>query len=461
MHIKERSRVVSDLSLLHLSAWIRRQGAVLRLYRLLPEAWRTGVSGFLGRRASEGARFERTPSWQRALPCQVPLRRANVGVGMMGASPGVNLVGYLRGQFGLGESARMYARALIEAGVDVSLYDVDLDLPHGWQDHSLEEWIGVDLPHPTTILFVNPDYLGAALDQIGRERLAGQHVIGCWFWELERVPDDWLPAIEQVDEIMVATDYVEQAFRRATDKPVLRVPLPLDGIVDSGLERRDFGLDEDAFVFLVSLDFNSWFERKNPLAAVEAFLLAFSADQTHVRLLIKTSNGFRYPEKFHALLLAAGKDSRIVVRDDVIDRAHMGALQRCCDAYVSLHRAEGFGLGLAEAMFLGKPVVGTAWSGNVDFMNDGNSCLVDYDLVPVLEGQYSASGGQRWADADAAAAAACMRRIVADPGFARSIGQQAAQDIRRSNSPAAAAKTIVDRLWTLNHTSNAASGDLI
>lgn len=457
MHVKESSRIGPELGLLRLSAWIRRQTAVLRLYRLLPESWRARVSAYLGRRASAGARFERTPSWQRAVAGRVPLRRREAG-DAVGA--GVNLVGYLRGQFGLGESARMYARALIEAGVDVSLYDVDLDLPHGWQDHSLEEWIGTDLPHPATILFVNPDYLGPALDLIGRERLSGQHVIGCWFWELERIPDDWLPAIEQVDEIMVATRYVEQAFRRATDKPVLRVPLPLDGIVDSGLERRDFGLDEDAFVFLVSLDFNSWFERKDPLAAVQAFLLAFPEAEANVRLLIKTSNGFRYPEQFHALLLAAGQDKRIVVRDDVIDRAHMGALQRCCDAYVSLHRAEGFGLGLAEAMFLGKPVIGTAWSGNVDFMDDGNSCLVDYDLVPVLDGQYSSSGGQRWAAADTAVAASCMRRIAGDPEFARSMGQRAAMDIRRSNSPVAAAKIIADRLRSLQQTSNAESGEM-
>ena len=383
MHVKENFRTGLDLSLLQFSAWIRRQSALLRLYRLLPRSWRARISDLLGAQASQGARFKRTPSWKREVPFRVPLRRADAVT--IGA--GVNLVGYLRGQFGLGESARMYARALIEAGVDVSLYDVDLDLPHGWQDESMEDWIRADLPHQTTILFVNPDYLNAALDRIGRDRLSGQHMIGCWFWELEQIPDDWLPAIEQVDEIMVATDYVEQAFRRVTDKPMLRVPLPLDGIVDSGLERRDFGLDEDAFVFLVSLDFNSWFERKNPLAAVEAFLLAFPPTQTHVRLLIKTSNGFRYQEKFHALLLAAGKDRRIVVRDDVIDRAHMGALQRCCDAYVSLHRAEGFGLGLAEAMFMGKPVVGTAWSGNVDFMVEGNSCLVGYELVAVLEGQ--------------------------------------------------------------------------
>ena len=111
-------------------------------------------------------------------------------------------------------------------------------------------------------------------------------------------------------------------------------------------------------------------------------------------------------------------------------------------------------------MFLGKPVIGTAWSGNVDFMDDSNSCLVDFNLIPVLEGQYSSSGGQHWADADIASAASCMRRIATDPEFARSMGQRAVRDIRRSNSPAAAAKIVIDRLRALQHTSNAASGDM-
>lgn len=430
-------------TLLNLRAWLRRQAFLLRAYRLLPTGLRAHVSGLFGSRVSAGARFERTAAWQR------PVADENHSEGLVEAAGvadvSVNVIGYIRGQFGLAESARMYARALIGAGAGVRLYDVDLGLPHGWDDHSLDAWISEDVPHRTCIVFVNPDYLQQALDSIGRERLAGRYLIACWFWELERVPDDWLPAIEQVDEILVATRFVEQAFRKVTSKAILRVPLPLAPVSDSGLERADFALEEGKFIFLASFDFNSWIERKNPRAVMEAFRLAFGDDRDDVRLLIKTSNGFRYPEQFHSLLRAASSDPRIMVRDEILEREHVRALQRCCDAYVSLHRAEGFGLGLAEAMSIGKPVIGTAWSGNVDFMNADNSCLVDYTLVPVPDDGYP-GGGERWAEADAGHAASFMRRLVDEPGYAATLGANAARDILETNSLSNAGRIMVERL---------------
>jgi glycosyltransferase involved in cell wall biosynthesis len=127
----------------------------------------------------------------------------------------------------------------------------------------------------------------------------------------------------------------------------------------------------------------------------------------------------------------------------------MRALQRCADSYVSLHRAEGFGLGLAECMALGKPVIGTAWSGNLDFMTNANSCLVDYRLVPVGEGEYQYAEGMQWAEADVDHAAACMKRLVDAPGFASSLGAQAGVDIRNRLSPSGAARAIAGYVESL------------
>lgn len=430
-------------TLLSLRAWLRQQGLVLRVYKWLPAGVRARVASLIGSRVSAGSRFQRTAAWQR--PVANAIHEGDLAKTAAATDVSVNVIGYIRGQFGLAESARLYARALIGAGADVRLYDVDLGLPHGWDDHSLDAWIGQDIPYGTSIVFVNPDYLQQALDSIGKERLTGRYLIACWFWELERVPDDWLPAIDQVDEILVATKFVEQAFRRVTDKPILRVPLPLAPVADSGLERADFALEEGKFIFLASFDFNSWIERKNPRAVIEAFRLAFGGGRDDVRLLIKTSNGFRYPEQFHSLLQAASTDSRIVVRDEILEREHVRALQRCCDAYVSLHRAEGFGLGLAEAMSIGKPVIGTAWSGNVDFMNADNSCLVDCTLVPVPDGGYP-GGGERWAEPDAAHAASFMRRLVDEPAYAAALGAKAARDIGETNSLSNAGQIVVERL---------------
>lgn len=271
-------------------------------------------------------------------------------------------------------------------------------------------------------------------------------MIACWFWELEIIPLEWLPALDIVDEIMVSSSFVEAAFRRVTNKPIFRVPLPLDDVPDSGLTRKDFGLRSDAFIFLVTFDFNSWLDRKNPFAAIEAFIRAFSPERDDVQLLVKSSNGYRYPEPFLRLLKATSRDLRIVVRDEVIDRHHVHAVQRCADAYISLHRAEGFGLGLAESMRLGKPVVATAWSGNVDFMDERNSLLVDYRLVPVEPGQYPHSQGQRWAEANIDQAATCMRRLVDEPGLAERIGNQARKDIHEKLSSQAVADCLIGRL---------------
>ncbi|MDQ1094686.1 glycosyltransferase involved in cell wall biosynthesis [Xanthomonas sacchari] len=441
-----RRRGPKGLLLLNLSAWIRQRSGLGVLYRKLPLSWRVGAARLLSAPSAESVRFQRTPAWERlshsagAGPV-APMRAA--------AGPGVNILGYVRGQFGLGESLRMYARALIEAGVPVRLFDIDLGLPHGWDEHSLDAWVGDDLPYPVSIIFVNPDYLERALELVGVERLSGKHLIACWFWELERVPDAWLPAIAQVDEIMVASRFIEGAFSKATGKPILRVPQPLSAIGDSGLQRADFGLEEGKFIFLITFDFNSWVERKNPYAAIAAFKRAFPKDRDDVRLLVKSSNGHRYQDWFRRLLNEAATDPRIIVRDEVIERPHVYALQRCCDAYVSLHRAEGFGLGLAECMAMGKPVIATAWSGNMDFMEAGNAMLVGYRLVPVREGEYPHEPGDVWAEPDVEEAAAFMRTLADDPVRARELGQRAAESVCTLLSPQRAVSAIDVRLREL------------
>lgn len=433
----------TGLRLLNLSAWIRSQRLLQMLYRHLPQRWRDRTSAILAGPASERARFPRGPRWEvpaSAAPDPIPVAGRTV------VGEGVNILGYIRGQFGLAESARLYARALIDAGVDVSLYDIDLGLPHAWDDASLEPWIGTAMPHDVSIIFVNPDYLQPALRQIGAAKLEGTYLIACWFWELETIPPDWLDALSQVDEILVASQFVEAAFRRVTNKPVTRVPLPLSTVPDSGLQRSDFGLEEGRFTFLVTFDFNSWIARKNPFAALAAFRQAFPETRDDVRLLIKSSNGFRHPDRFRHLLNAAAGDGRVIVRDDVIDRAHVNALQRCCDAYVSLHRAEGFGLGLAECMALGKPVIATNWSGNLEFMTDRSAILVDYDLVPVKDGEYPHAQGARWAEVRVESAASAMRALADDPAAAAALGQRARQEVLDRLAPANAARLIVDRL---------------
>lgn len=431
------------------AAWIRRQSWLRAVYRYFPRGARNRAFALLARSVARQVRFAPLPpSTNRidptpsafAVQCKIPP-----------TLPGLNIFAYFRGEFGLGEGARLYSRALLESGYAVSLNEINIDLPHGLSDQSMSGDITTEAPYAVNLIFANPDRFADALASIGRAKLDGRYVIAGWFWELEDIPDGWSSSLDLVDEILVSSTFVEQAFRRATDKPVLRVPLPINGVSDSGLKREDFGLSHDTFVFLSSFDFNSSLARKNPFAVIDAFRKAFPRKRSDVQLLLKSSNGHRYPRQLFKLLDAAASDHRIIVRDEVIQRAHIGALQRCANAYISLHRAEGFGLGLAECMSIGKPVVGTAWSGNLDFMSSTNSCLVDCRFVPVGKDEYPHPTGARWAEPDVENAAAHMRRLVDEPLFARRIGEQAAADIQNMLSPRQATRIIIDRLSQLDY----------
>jgi glycosyltransferase involved in cell wall biosynthesis len=383
------------------------------------------------------ARFDRLPSLQDGdfEPRYTPARPGS-------GESGINLFAYFHGRFGLAEAARCYARALLSNRAPVSLSDLRLNLRHDFDDKSLDSVLDGKAPYDVNIVFVNPDYLDQALEQIG-ERLGRRPLIGCWFWELERVPGEWMAALDSVDAVLVASAFVQEAFERVTDKPIYRVPLPLSSDNDSGLTRSSFGLDASDFVYLTSFDFHSWVERKNPYAVLAAFALAFPRGNEATRLVIKTSNAEHHPDAFAALVRAASRDSRIMVRNQVLEAAHLHSLQRCCDAYVSLHRAEGFGLGIAECMAQGKPVIATAWSGNMEFMTPDNSCLVGYTMIDVAPGAYLHPEQQRWANPSIAEASCWMRRLFDDRELARSIGARARASIRTTLAPERAAQNLL------------------
>lgn len=439
--MSERKTAFAGDRLLKLSAWIRSQPWLKSIYVHVPASVRNRVSETLAANANEQFKFGERGT-RRHPPAQ---REKQILRSEYAGAHGVNIFAYARGQFGLGEAARHYARALIAEGYPVAIYDIDLAISHGMNDTSVDSYIDQTAPYGINLFFVNPDYLDEAMQKIGRDRLENRYTIACWFWELERFPDEWMSALECVDEIMVPTNFIQGMLEKVTKKPIWLVPLPIGELDDSELTRSDFGLNEGDFVFLNSFDFNSFLARKNPLAVINAFKKAFTNEQVNVKLLIKSSNGHRHPGKLQQLLAAASGDARIVVRDEVINRSDMQALQRCSDAYVSLHRAEGFGLGLAECMRLRKPVIATAWSGNMQFMTPNNSFLVDYHLVPVGRDEYIHHAGQRWAEPDINSAAEHMRSVVFDRDLAAMVAAKAEVDIEQMLSPRLAAQNMIHR----------------
>lgn len=363
--------------------------------------------------------------------------------------PGVNVYGFLSANLGLGEAARLYAGALARGGIAVSAFDVRIDVPHPrvesrWQDIGLPE----RPEHPINVVFVNPDYFLQAKPQLAAAANGDRlYTIAFWFWELSTLPAPWLDCLGEVDEIWVASSFVAAAVSARTDKPVVLIPTPIH-VPDAPQRalRADFGLAEDAFVFLFSFDFHSFVQRKNPHALVDAFIAAFPRGDEKVQLVIKSNNGRHYRSQLRALLAHAGRDARILVRDQQLSRAQMVMLQGCADAYVSLHRSEGFGLGLAEAMALGKPAAATDWSGNTDFMNPANSRPIACERVPVPAGDYPHSEGTVWAEPSIADAAEAMRALASDPAYAARLGAEGRKTIVSTMNEARAVGAMADRL---------------
>ncbi|WP_257387884.1 glycosyltransferase, partial [Tahibacter caeni] len=405
--------------------WSCRFRAALRFYAAIPQGARHHIR----------RRLERIAGMPAAL----------AAAGTPDGS-GINLVGYAHGEFGVAEVLRRYAHALHDGGVPFVVRNFDTGVASRQSDRSMQRFLSPECRYDVNLFCINADQMPVARAQLGDAVFGGRYNIGCWFWELEKFPEQWHGAIDLVDEIWVTSPFVRDAIAACTRKPVHIVPVALGVDLPEPPSRREFGLAEGVFLCLFSFDFNSFVVRKNAEGVIAAFRRAFADGRRDVRLVIKTTNGARFPDALQRLVDLAAADDRIEVRDGFLDRRGMWALQACCDCYVSLHRSEGLGLGMAECMLLGKPVVATAYSGNLAFMDADNSCLVDYTLVPVREGEYPAWQDQHWAEPDVAQAAACLRRLLDDPVYARRIGEAAKASVSERLSAAASRAAVTARL---------------
>lgn len=425
--------------LLRMLQWAKSRSSRLRwLYARIPFQWRLSLRRWL--HAAAGAPMPPLPlsPERRALRARCAMSPP--------ASPGVNLLGYARGQFGVAESLRGYARALEQAAYPFEIFNFDVGVASQQQDRSMDKHFSDALRFAINAFFLNADQMPIARSVLGKSVFSGRHNIGYWLWELEKFPRDWHGSFNLVDEVWAPTAFVRDAIGAATDKPVLRMPMTVEPEAPSGMDRTYFGLQHDTFVFLFSYDFNGFASRKNPEGVIAAFRQAFGEDDQDVRLLLKSSNGGRFPDRLAAIRQAIADDPRIELREGFLSREEMSALQNAADCFVSLHRSEGFGLGLAECMYFGKPVIATGYSGNLDFMDTGNSLLVDYRPIRLRNGDYPYWQGQRWAEPDLAHAARLMRQVRGDRDLALRIGGAAGISIRRNHSPAVTAAAVISRL---------------
>jgi len=298
------------------------------------------------------------------------------------------------------------------------------------------------------IICINPDSFPAFAEETGRELLHGRYTIGVWFWEVEDFPESLRGAFNYVDEIWVASEFMRETFLKVSPKPVFKFRLPiLIPQVDPALSRADLGLP-DRFTFFFSFDLLSVLERKNPLGLIKAFTRAFPNGDGPV-LLIKTINGDKRCLEMEKLRYAVRGRSDIILMDGYLSQIENNTLTALADCYVSLHRSEGFGLTIAEAMALGKPTIATAYSGNLEFMTGENSYLCPTRRVEVGAEREPYPSHSYWSEPDVAAAAALFRHVYEKPEEARTRGSRGGEDIRLRHSPAVAGGMIRDRLATI------------
>jgi glycosyltransferase involved in cell wall biosynthesis len=329
---------------------------------------------------------------------------------------------------GLGWSARLTKALARDAGLQTHELDVAHAFAEGRKPKAMPNAAGPG----TLIIHLNPHQFAYGLSFLPPEALTDKYVIGYCVWELERIPPDWMASLALLDEIWVPSHFTRRAFQTAGVKVPLRVvPHILDAPQAVHSDRKHFGLDEDSFIVAAVANLRSGFARKNPLGAISAFQQAFSRHERAI-LAIKVGVADMDTPGFAKLKRIAAQDPRVrLICRDLSDH-EMWSFLASADVVLSLHRAEGFGLTLAQAMLVGRPVVATAWSGNLDFMPQHAACLVPSRLVPVEDPDRVYEGkGLTWAAPDLAAAADLLRRLHADPNLRFLIGEAGRQSARR------------------------------
>ena len=389
---------------------------------------------------------------QRAFPAapaslsSLPAAALNAARGLL---HGVTVIGYVRAESGIGESARATLRALATTGIPHSLIDFQTGNVSRMAEQ-VDPGLASGQQHDISLFHINADQLPGARTFLGEAAFVGPYRIGYWAWELETFPKRWHDAYSHVDEIWVPSGFCQRAIAAASPVPVLVIPHAVEVPAQLAPDRTAFGLHPEAVVFLAMADMMSIAGRKNPSAAIEAYLAAFGkahkGSQQNTQLLVKISNADRDPEAFARLQALVATCPGIRLLAGAMDRPVLNRLLDSVDCFVSLHRAEGFGLVIAEAMARGKVVVATGWSGNMDFMSAANSLPVDYQLVRLENDAGPYLRGERWAEPSHEDAVTKLRQVASDPALRQRLGARARLDCAAQLAPEVVGHLLRERL---------------
>ena len=335
---------------------------------------------------------------------------------------GVNLIGMFGPDSGLGQSCRLVAKEIMRTDIPVNIINHFNYSYLPQLNHDFEKYYSSDFSNGINIFHSNMQELFMTYFQLGKEKWDKHYNIAFWLWEMQEFPEEWVPMINQLDEIWTPAEFVSNAVRKVTDKPVYTIPYAVEAPSDKRYDREYFHLPKDKFLFLMLFDRKSITERKNPLGVIWAFKKAFSKGDDSVGLVVKIGNA-REQEIEEVRTALEGYNVYFV--EGMLDKVVVNSLIQCADVYVSLHRAEGFGLVLAEAMLLKTATIATNYSANTEFQSKDTSCLVDYKLIPVGKDIYPYKKEYLWADPDVDQAADYMKKLYDDENFRHTIVENA------------------------------------
>lgn len=357
--------------------------------------------------------------------------------------PGFTVIGYLKAELGVGEWGRLTAQAVEAAGIPLATHRITSTTSR--QLHPYES-VRVDVYDlDTNILAVNADQLPYVSKMLGDRCFHGRYNIGQWAWELEEFPSEWSGSFDLVDEVWAISEFARTSLALVTKKPVFVCPPAIVPPTSTPqIDRNALGLPEKRFIYLFAFDLLSVLERKNPLGLIDAFKRAFPTVDSPL-LVLKIINGDQRVADLERIRLAVRDRSDIMIMDQYLTAQEQAALMNAADCYISLHRSEGFGLTMAEAMAIGKPVIATAYSGNMDFMDATIAYLVRWKPGTVPAGCAPYAVGSHWAEPDLDDAARLIRSVFENQSEAARVGERARRCVLEEHGTSARAKFIKQR----------------
>lgn len=341
---------------------------------------------------------------------------------------GINLIGNIKGDSGLGQSCRLLAAELETLDYPLCIVQHTSSLNLSMNDMTYDGKLSQSIKYGINIFHINAHEFFISYCQLGKKTFERHYNIAYWLWELEEFPDEWAKYTNMLDEIWTPAEFISESIRKQTNKPVITVPYYITAPVCSEYDREYFDLPQNKFLFLMMFDCGSMIERKNPQAAISAFKMAFTPEDVNVGLLIKVNGG---DDNSIKLIRSYFEEyDNIFLINKTLTKLEINSLIRCVDVVVSLHRAEGFGLVLAEAMINGVPCIATNWSANTEFMNEDVACMVEYDLVALNNDVGPYKKGQRWANPSVTQASLYMKKLYKDQEYYNDIRERAEQHVR-------------------------------